>query len=237
MKEQEDFKARHGMVAQKVKRTKSIYVEQPPAVHSNDDDDDDAEKIGSPKQRKRKMLSASETSDDVPPTKQITIPPKSPTKSPIKSPIKSSAIDQIASNDSDDEINKRKKKKKKLNSESNEPDENGIAAAVSSPKKKTKKEKKEKVIEPPGEKPPLSLFEYFAEHIHTGKPRKAHKAFRKLSDEENQQLESEYKGKIDAYVVQLKKYLGSLSKNDAAAYVSTLGFISNVLSSPFRFLI
>lgn len=208
IKEQDDFKARHGLVAQKAKRRKSVYVEKPAEVNS--DDDADSEKNASLKQKKRKISNTSETSDDVKPTKQITIQPKSP----IQSPIKSIDIDETA-----------KKKKKKLNSlsessELNDRDENDIAIGTS-PKKKSKKEKKEKSVEPPGEKPPPNQFEYFAMHIHTGKPRKAQKAYNKLTEEEQRRLEIEYTDKVDVYVKQLKKYLASLSKEDAAAYVSS----------------
>lgn len=212
-------------MALKGKRRKSVYVEQPPEVHSTDDDD--TVKLVSPKQKKRKLASdTSETSDDVQPTKQITIQPKSP----IKSPTKHSLIEQPASIEIDDTINKKKKKKKKLESlsessehiDKNDNEIAGGSAGVTSPKKKSKKEKKDKTIEPPGDRPPPSLFEYFAKHVHTGKPRKATKAFGKLSEEESRLMEIEYNEKIEAYMVQLKKYLASLSKEDAAAYVSAL---------------
>lgn len=219
-KEQEEFKERHGLVAPKAKRRKSVYVEQPAEIHSDDDDDVRGKRAPNPKKRKVSISNASESSDGVLQTKQITIQPKSSIKSPTKlNPM------QMTSNDIDEADKKKKKKKKKLNSisESSDFNENEIATSstvVTSPKKKSKKGKKEKSIEPPGEKPPSSEFEYFAAYIHTGKPRKAQKAFNKLTEEEKQQLNTEYKEKVDAYVTHLKTYLASLSKEDAVAYVS-----------------
>lgn len=87
-------------------------------------------------------------------------------------------------------------------------------------KKKAKKGKKAETVEPPGEKPPSSLFEYFARFIHTGKPRKAQKVFYKLSKPERKRLAIDYNEKVEAYVTNLKKYLASLPKEEAIAYVS-----------------
>lgn len=201
-KEQDDFKERHGLVA--VKRRKSTYVEN--AVFSDDNE--------SPK--KRKISNGSESSGGVPPTKQITLQSKSSSKSTPKSNL-SLVIDEVASNDDETNKTKKNKKKKKLNSLSESSD---INENVTSPKKKSKKDKKEKSIEPPGEKPPPSEFEYFAKYVHTGKPRKAQKAYNKLSEEEKQNLTIDYKEKVDGYVTQLKAYLASLPKAEAVAYVS-----------------
>lgn len=219
-KEQEEFKERHGLVAPKAKRRKSVYVEHPAEVIS--DDDDDRGKIApSPKKRKISISNDSQSSDGVAPTKQITIEPKSPIKSPTKlNPM------QIASNDIDEG---NKKKKKKLNSISESSDFNEYEIATSStvvtnPKKKSKKEKNGKSIEPPGEKPPPSELEYFATFIHTGKPRKARKAYNKLTEEEKQQVSAQYEEKVDAYSTHLRKYLASLFKEDAVAYVSIFRF-------------
>lgn len=103
IREQEEFKERHGLVASKAKRRKSTYVENPAELHSDDDDNRDS---NAPDPKKRKK-NASELSDGIPATKQITIQPKSPIKSPIKSPTKASQSNDI------DEANKNKKKKKK----------------------------------------------------------------------------------------------------------------------------
>lgn len=215
-KEQDEFKERHGLVASK--RRKSTYVEHPTTVLSDDEDNEDGGKIApSPKKRKISLSNASESSGGIPPTKQITLQPKSSSKSTPKSNL-SLVIDHVASNNVD-EANKTKKKKKKLNSLSEASDVN---ETVTSPKKKSKKEKKERSVEPPGEKPPPSEFEYFAKYIHTGKPRKAQKAYNKLTEEEKQNLGQEYKGKVDAYVTHLKLYLASLPKEEAVAYVSVL---------------
>lgn len=86
--------------------------------------------------------------------------------------------------------------------------------------KKAKAEKKPKNVEPPGEKPPSDLFGYFAMHIHTGKPHKVQKAFDKLTKHERKRLSIEYNEMVEAYVTHLKKYLASLPKEDAVAYVS-----------------
>lgn len=107
-------------------------------------------------------------------------------------------------------------------SDVNDRDEHEIASCstVTSPKKKSKKEKKEKNIEPPGAKPPSTFFDYFAKHIHTGKPRKAQKTFDKLTKDERKQYTIEYNELLETYVTHLKKYLGTLSKVEAEAYVS-----------------
>lgn len=209
-------------MAPKAKRRKSVYVEHPAEVISDDDDDDRRKIAPSPKKRKISISNESESSDGVAPTKQITIEPKSPIKSPTKlNPM------QIASNDIDE--GNKKKKKKKLNSisESSDFNEYEIATSstvVTSPKKKSKKEKNGKSLEPPGEKPPPSELEYFAKFIHTGKPRKARKAYNKLTEEEKQQVSAQYEEKVDAYSTHLRKYLASLSKEDAVAYVSIFRF-------------
>lgn len=230
LKEQEQFNERHGLVAQKGKRRKSIYVEHPIELRS--DEEDDREKIAfKPMKRKISISNAIESSDDEPRTKQITIHPKSSIKSPTKLIPVVTTNDQTECKDID-ETNKKKKKKKKLKSLSessdfNDRDDVGIAgcSTVTSPKKKSKKEK---IIEPPGAKPPQTEFEYFAMHIHTGKPRKAQKAYNKLTEQEKKQLETKYKEEVDGYFAHLKKYLTSLSKEDAMAYVS--GFFLQILA-------
>lgn len=88
-------------------------------------------------------------------------------------------------------------------------------------KKKSKKHKEPKDRPPPPEaNPPSTLFEYFTQHIHTGKPKKAKKAFEKLEKKERKQLKAEYKNHRENYELQLKAYLDSLSEEDAIAYVS-----------------
>lgn len=89
-----------------------------------------------------------------------------------------------------------------------------------STKKKSKKEKKSKGVDPPGDKPPTTLFKYFAQHVHTGKPRKAKKHFDKLPRKEKKQMNATYNELVDNYVTRLKHYLNSLPKEEARIYVS-----------------
>lgn len=102
-----------------------------------------------------------------------------------------------------------------------------------STKKKPKKQKKSSKIEPPGDKPPSSVFEYFARFIHTGKPRKAQKAFDRLTKMEEKRIRIDYNELVETYVTKLKKYLASLPKEEAVAYVSEfLNFIFEIHSFP-----
>lgn len=218
--EHEQFRQRHGLGTQKGKRRKSIYVEQPAELSS--DKDDGGQNAPKPKKPKLSSPNADESSDSEPPTKQITAKSKSPIKSPVKSNPVLASVDQKAKDKG--EVSK---KEKKLNSLSVSSDFNDrvdseltSSSPIASPKKKSKKQKKEKSVAPPGPKPPQTEFEYFAKEIHTGKPRKAQKAYKKLTEQERLQLTAAYTEKVDGYMAHMKKYLKSLSKEDAAAYVS-----------------
>lgn len=104
-------------------------------------------------------------------------------------------------------------------------------------KKRSKKEKKaETAVEEPGDKPPSSLFEYFARYVHTGKPRKAQKAFDKLTKHEEKRLKLEYNETVESYVERLKKYLASIPKEEAILYVSITSdsWISILFSFSFQ---
>lgn len=214
------------------KRRKSIFVAKPIEKQTDEETDGEEEpKLSSPKPKKRKQSSSSavESSSDEIKTKQIQLQPKSPLKSPLKSPSKSNPVPTIVNHTPSKDVNTAKKKLK-LNSfsessDTNERQESDAASSstsVSSKKKskKEKKEKKDKVVEPPGDKPPSTIEQYFAKYVHTGKPRKAQKAFNKLPKKELKELKSEYNEKVESYVNKLKIYLASLSQADAIAYVS-----------------
>lgn len=114
----------------------------------------------------------------------------------------------------------------RLNSEMSESNtehlESDSSAMISAKKKikKEKKKKKSKEVPEPEDKPPSTLIEYFAKHIHTGKPKKAKKAFEKLTKKEKKQLSAEFNEKVENYMAQLKTYLASLSEQDRIVYVS-----------------
>lgn len=116
----------------------------------------------------------------------------------------------------------------KLNSQSELSDANdrieseaASSSTDTSTKRGSKKQKNTKAVEPPGSKPPSTVFEYFARFIHTGKPRKAQKAFDKLTKMEEKRIRIDYNEMVEAYVTHLKKYLASIPKAEAVAYVST----------------
>lgn len=212
-KEQEEFNARHGLTPQKMKRRKSVYVEQAPEDASDQEEQVEPE-LSSPKPKKRKISDSSALEGSDTNTFSIKLPTKPKKATPVKqqAPKITTPLKTI------------EKAREKLFSESDERSGREESDAVNSStstgsKKKSKKEKKSKVIEPPGNKPPSNLFKYFAKHIHTGKPHKAEKAFNKLTKKEQKQLNAEYNEKVESYVAKLKSYLASLPKDEALAYV------------------
>lgn len=243
-KEQNKFNELHGVTPKKIKRRKSTFVQERPEIS---DDEKEEEEVIPPKSKKRKVSVSSnlESDSDERNTKQIQfkLPTKqksngiSPAPSPIKttqSPAKAfqspSKVPQSPSKTVTDKIKKRlysdssvasERETVNSKSESDAAQSSGSTSDKKSVKKKLKKEKKSKIVEPPGDKPPSTLFKYFADQIHTGKPSKAAKAFDKLPKKERKHLNSEYNEKVEAYVAQLKIYLGSLSKEDAIDYVSS----------------
>lgn len=104
-------------------------------------------------------------------------------------------------------------------------DAGNSSQSESSAKKKSKKDKAKKVVEAPTLKPPRTVQIYFKTHIFTGKPKKAQKAFDKLSKKERKLLQVEYNEKVESYVKHLKLYLASLPKEEAEAYVSRIDSI------------
>lgn len=224
--EQEQFNERHGLTPQKPQRRKSVYVEQPPEFSDHEDEEVEAEPvISSPKPKKRKT-SVSSAFDELSSTErdtQTTIKREQTTPVKLAPPTNFTVVHKPLKS-------MEKKRKNKLNSESEDytgKEESDVASGstTASAKKKSKKEKKTEIIEPPGDKPPSTLFSYFATQIHTGKPRKAQKAFDKLTKKERKQLTAEYNEKAENYVAHLKKYLASLSKEEAVAYVCSQYFI------------
>lgn len=246
LQEQDAFNERHGMTPQKSKRRKSTYVERPPEIKSEDEELETVPKkrkisasiesssdetntkqiqIKLPIKKKSAVKQKPEVTQQSPtklssPTKFNSPAKLSSPKQEIKSPETRTVAQSPAKFDHENEPVKEKKKKKKLNSESSEFNESDAVHSSSSSgsKKKSKKEKKE-VIEPPTEKPPSDVFAYFAKYIHTGKPKKAQKAFEKLPKDERKRLKAEYNEKVEVYVDRLKRYLGTLSREEASAYV------------------
>lgn len=232
-KDQQAFNKRHGVTPQKVRRRKSVFAERPTVKESEDEAEERATFV-LPKSKKRHLSgsSAVESSSDDTKTKKIKIeknsPLQSPSKSPLKTPTKSSPVPATVNHTPSNDV--KEKKKVKLNSMSEASDFNdkvesdaaSSSASTSSKKKskKEKKEKKEKSVEPPTDKPPSSIDQYFAKHIHTGKPHKALKAFNKLTKKELKELRTEYNEKVESYVNKLKAYLASMSQEEAIAYVS-----------------
>lgn len=162
------------------------------------------------KKRKISVANVVETSSDEPNTKQIEL--KSPEKlnSPKPNSINQSPIKDVA---------EMKKKRNKLISESSEFTEKSESEGSSKSHKKKKEKKYKSEIAPPV-KPPSTFLKYFTSNIHTGKPNKAKKALKRMAKKERKELEAEYSDKVQSYIVHLKKYLETLSKEDAAAYVS-----------------
>lgn len=244
LKEQNEFNERHG-VKKILKRRKSTFVQQHPedeADEEKEEDEEEQENEIPPTPKKRKISSSStfESGSDETNAKQMKTPTKqkSPTKlnSPkpnavpvVQSPKKVIEAQSLNTVDEEREKNKKEKKKskkkKKLNSESSEHNDKsesdaGHSSSSTSSNKNSKKEKKSKTIEPPDEKPPSELFQYFVKYVHTGKPHKAQKAFDKLPKKERKQLKAEYNEKVQIYLDRLKDYLASLSQGEAIAYVS-----------------
>lgn len=218
--EQNEFNARHGLTKQSVKRRKSVYVE--PIERSSDQENE-----ASPSKSKKRKFSSSSAAEsavestssaDDATTKQNKI--KSPTKNDssklnseltLPSPIKT--------------VEKKKLNSMSESGDNNDRSESDVASSSTSTssKKKAKKEKKKKkskIVQPPTDKPPSTPFKYFAKYVHTGKASKAQKAYDRLTKKESKHLMAEFNEKIESYVVQLKKYLSSLSNEDARAYVS-----------------
>lgn len=78
-------------------------------------------------------------------------------------------------------------------------------------------------------KPPNTVEVYYATSIFKGKSSNAKKAYNGLKKSEQKAINREYNAKVEAYVKQLKAYLGSLSKEDAVKYVSHYSpFIQNI---------
>lgn len=126
------------------------------------------------------------------------------------------------------------KKRRKQASESAEStngrvdsDAANSSQSESSAKKKSKKDKVKNIVEPPPPKPPSAIEDYFKLHIFTGKPRKAQKAFNKLTKKERKHLQIEYNDKVESYVKHLKLFLASLPRDEAVAYVSRILMIGN----------
>lgn len=235
-KEQEAFNERHGVTPKKRARRKSTFIEH----HSESDDEDVVEKP-TPRKRKIPVANFNETISEEKHTKQIKL--KSPTKagplkakvkvdiSPVKiaqSPVK---IDLSPIKYTEEE--KKKKTKETVSESSQQNDVHAESDATqssgsTSSKKKHKKEKKEKkveTVEPPGEKPPSSEFKYFVKYMYTGKPHKARKAFGKMTKRERKHLAAEFNEKAEAYVEKLRKYVKSLPKDEAVAYVSIVNLM------------
>lgn len=219
--EQEQFNERHGLTPQKAQRRKSVYLEQPPEEFSDHEEEEaEAEPVISspqPKKRKTSISSAFDEQSSTERDSETTIKREQTTPVKLAPPTNFTVLHTPLKS-------MEKKRKNKLNSESEdftgkEESDAANSSRGASAKKKSKKEKKTEIIEPPGDKPPCTLFSYFATQIHTGKPRKAQKAFDKLTKKERKELTAEYNEKTENYVAQLKKYLASLSKEDAVAYV------------------
>lgn len=236
-RDQQEFEEKHGLKPLR-KRRKSMFVELPPLEDETSDD----KLTNSTPAKKRKTSKSIEGNSNGITTKQIELKspkkeflkPKSVPQSPIKafqeknSAESNSKLKLLSSENETDiapEGKKVKKKKNRLNSEASDSNagESDFASSAndtdSSTKKKSKKNKKEKEAEEPGDKPPPSVFQYFAAHVHTGKPHKAQKAFDKLNKKERKQLNAEYNEKVKVYVEKLKIYLSSMSKQDAIKYV------------------
>lgn len=211
----EAFNERHGTTKKRSKRTKSVAE-----VHSQESEFDEELRSPEPKKRKESLSSALETpsSDSDSNKKQMTPQKKSPLKSPLQSPIKSSPASSIVLPTPSKIREKSISEASDTNTEKPESDTAGSSVSETSTKKKSKKHKKSKEIQAP-EKPPSSLFEYFAAHVHTGKAKKVKKAFGKLSKKEMKQLQLKYNEVVETYVEQLKAYLATLPRDEAISYV------------------
>lgn len=132
----------------------------------------------------------------------------------------SEQLDSDAASTTSSSKKKSKKKKRSMSeaSESHASDASTLNESSDSIKK-SKKKKKSKEPQPPENKPPSSLFKYFAASVHTGKPQKAQKAFDKLTKKERKKLNAEYNELVDSYVTKLKAYLGAIPEAEAVAYV------------------
>lgn len=231
-REQEAFNERLGVsTPKKMKRRKSTYVEQ---------DTEMEEKIFSeplqPPAKKRKESESTQTetdAEDLDIKKEIISSPlnspskqKSIAQSPSKqkavshSPNKQKPIPMTVIHTPLKDVERKKNKSISEASDSNIDQSDAFDDSTASvSKKKSKKKKKSKEISPPDDKPPDSLFKYFAQTIHTGKPHKAQKAFDKMTKKEKKQLNAEYNEKVESYVNRLKAYLATLDEKDAIAYV------------------
>lgn len=74
--------------------------------------------------------------------------------------------------------------------------------------------------EGPIDKPPNTQFDYYMMSAHNGKYEKARTAYEAMSKAAKKKLATEYNAKVQNYVVRLKSYLSSLSKQDAVKFVS-----------------
>lgn len=181
-----------------------------------------------PKKSKKRKESLSSTAVDSGADEPIEKRVKKEMLSPSKSltPIKKSSV-PIPMTTIHSPLRAMEKKRLQLQSQTSESNNEAVesdtadSSVSASAKKKTKKAKKSKEVQPPGSKPPNSLLAYFAQYVHTGKPKKAEKAFGKLTKKERKRLNAEYNDQVENYVTRLKTYLNSLPKDEAVAYVST----------------
>lgn len=222
--EQKAFKERHSVVETKknikknIKKHNSLTITEPELPKP---DENIALLRTKSKKRKNSQTtnsSAVESSDDTTKSKRIKIEKATPEKNLFPSPKKAApAMTVIHTQLKEMEPERKKNKSSKVIQESDTD-----ASTSSGNKKKEKKAKRSSEIQPPLKKPPSTLLQYFTEQIHTGKAKKAEKAFNKLSKKEKKQLNGEYSDKVESYVTQLKLYLASLSKEDAIKYVRNI---------------
>lgn len=84
VKEQKEFNERHGVVPQKLRRRKSVYIERPVL---DSDAEDNEEKPSTPsKKRKQSQTNGNASGDDEPPTKKTTNRRRAQIKLPAKRP-------------------------------------------------------------------------------------------------------------------------------------------------------
>lgn len=83
--------------------------------------------------------------------------------------------------------------------------------------------------ESPPIKPPGTLYDYYVLSVHKGRKDRAKTVFEAQSKAERKLLSKEYNSKVEQYVVRLKSYLSSLSKQDAVKFVSTITHNFNLI--------
>lgn len=199
LEEQKAFNNRHGIVMpQKVKRSQSAVQ---PVDEVSPEPKRKRQKISPPSADASESIETKDKQQNPPPTPNSADSQKNSVSMNLQKNTVT-AVTQSVMITSPDEINHQMES------------DNIDSLADAGSKKKVKKGEKPKNTMHPGKKPPPDLFSYFVENIHTREPRKAKKAFDKLTKKQRKHLIAEYNEKVEVYALRLNNYMKSISQDE-----------------------